>query len=286
MTHPSIASSGNASNDLRLGPAPERNIVAYEELDARLRIRDDSDTVRPSGGFNPLVSAASRLLSNISRLKPHESGKAIAALRARLEKRIHQFTRQSLQTGVEPKLVSVASYVLCTVADEAVLTSEWGSRCDWASNSLLNALHKETSGGVTFFQLLDRYMRMAAGNIEMLELMYLCLALGFQGRYGATEQGHEELQRLRHDVFRCIHRQRGEVSSNISCVEMASPQEQRRQVLWMPLWLPVVVTLVSLGLMYSAFSWKLAQQREKALIPFQQFDGVPVLPFQERGLAR
>lgn len=283
MTHPSITGAGSASHELQPGPAPERSIVAYEALDARLRVRDPSASSRLTSRFNPLVSAASRLLSNLARLKPHESAKAIVRLRVRLEKRIHQFTQEALQAGVEPKVVSTASYVLCTMADETVLTSKWGGQSDWATNSLLNAFHGETSGGVRFFQLLEQSMRMAAGNIEMLELMYLCLAMGFQGRYGASEQGHKELQRLRDDVFECIRRQRGEVSSKVSCVELPARQEPRRQVWWIPGWLPVVVTLVCLGLMYSVFAGKLAQQREKALVHFQPSNA---LPAAQRGSAQ
>jgi len=286
MNHPSIASAGNASNELQPGPAPERNIVAYDELDARLRLRDDSSDSLLTASFNPLVSAASRLFSNLARLKPHETPEAISTLRERLGKRIQQFTRQALQAGIEPKAVKVASYVLCTLADETVLTSEWGSKSEWAADSLLNAIHGENTGGVRFFHLLEQYMRTAAGNIEMLELMYLCLAMGFQGRYGASEQGGKELQRLRHDAYECIRRQRGEVSSRISCVEMPQLRAQRSQILLIPAWLPVVVTLVSLGALYSVFTWKLDQRRESALIPFQQFDAPFVAPGAERGLPR
>ena len=285
MTHPSIATAGNASNELQPGPAPERNVVAYEELDARLRMPDDASCGRLSASFNPLVAAASRLLSNLTRLKPLDEPHDIVELRARLEKRIKQFTRQAIQAGVEPKDVKIASYVLCTVADEAVLTSGWGGESDWAVNSLLHALHGETSGGVRFFQELERCMRTAAGNIEMLELMYLCLALGFQGRYAATEQGSKQLQQLRHDLFQCIQRQRGEVVSRVSCVELPRREEQRRQVLLIPAWLPVLVTLLSLGLVYSTFAWKLEQRREHALIPFLQLDAASSPQPADRGLA-
>lgn len=286
MTHSSIASAGNAAHELQPGPAPGRNVVAYDELDARLRIRDDSQTARLAASFNPLVAAASRLFSNLARLKPHETPEAISSLRERLDKRIHQFTRQAAQAGVGQDKVKMASYVLCTAADETVLTSKWGRQSHWATNSLLNAFHQETSGGVMFFQLLERYMRTAAGNIEMLELMYLCLALGFQGRYGASEQGHEQLQRLRHDVFQCIQRQRGEVASKVSCIELPNRHEPQQQVVLIPVWLPVLTTLFCLGALYLGLTWKLDQRRDTALVPFQQFDALPGIQGMARGLER
>jgi type VI secretion system protein ImpK len=278
MNHPSLASTGNPCDDLQPGPAPERSVVAYDELDARLQMRDKRSTVRLFASHNPLVSAASRLLSNIARLKPHETPDQITSLRVRLCKRINQFKHQALQAAVDANTVDRASYVLCSVADEAVLTSAWGIESNWASDSLLHTFHGETSGGITFFQLLEQYMRLAPSHVEILELMYLCLALGFQGRYAATEPGGKELQRLRHDLFQNIQRQRGEVSSNISCVSLPRHQQQRRQVMLIPGWLPVVLTLFSLGLVYSTFAWMLEQEREKVLVPFLQIDALPAAP--------
>ncbi|NVL25105.1 hypothetical protein F2S68_22585 [Pseudomonas syringae pv. actinidiae] len=49
-----------------------------------------------------------------------------------------------------------ARYVLCTVVDEAVLNTSWGSKSDWSKISLLSRFHKETFGGEKFFQLLER----------------------------------------------------------------------------------------------------------------------------------
>jgi type VI secretion system protein ImpK len=174
--------------------------------------------------------------------------------------------------------VKVASYLLCTVADEAVLTSDWGSKSEWASASLLHEFHDEASGGVRFFQWLEHYMRLAPSGVELLELMYLCLALGYQGRYAAIEHGDKELLRLRHELFLCIQRQRGDAARRISCVPLPPRHEQRRQVLLIPGWIPVMMTLFSLALVYSAFVWMLDQQREKALIPFQQFDALSTGP--------
>lgn len=269
MTYSSPASADNPPDDLQPGPAPERGVVILDELDARLRLRDERKTLRLSASHNPLVAAASRLLSTVARLKPPKDASALTALRKQLGKRIQQFSRHALQAGVDVKTVKTASYVLCTVADEAVLTRAWGSESDWASRSLLHEFHSETSGGTRFFQWLEHYMRLAASNVELLELMYLCLALGFEGRHATTAQGAKDLLKLRHDLFECIRRQRGEISSKVSCVQLPARHEWSRQVLLIPGWLPVVLTLITLGLMYSAFAWTLAQQREKALAPFQ-----------------
>jgi type VI secretion system protein ImpK len=44
------------------------------------------------------------------------------------------------------------------------------------------ALHREAWGGEKFFELLDRTSQDPARHIDLLELQYLCLALGFAGK--------------------------------------------------------------------------------------------------------
>ena len=286
MTDSSFANADDAPDAFQPGPTPERNLVIYDALDAQLRLGDEKDAARLGACYNPLVAAASRLLSGIARLKPHEKKPEQQALRARLGKRIKRFNRQTLQAGFDPKQVQIASYVLCTVADEAVLTSDWGMNSDWATNSLLNSFHGETSGGVKFFLLLERFMRIPAGHIEVLELMYLCLMQGYEGRYAAATNGGKQLQNLRQDLYECIQRVRGETSSKVSLIQLPRRHAQRRALMHIPGWLPVSLTLFSLALLYSGFAWVLDKQRDKALIPFQLLDSAPVVSAMDGGRAR
>ena len=286
MTDSSFANPDDAPDALQPGPVPARHLVVYDALDARLRLGDEKNAARLAACYNPLVAAASRLLSGIARLKPHPEASALQQLRARLGKRITRFNRQALQAGVDPKQVQIACYVLCTVADEAVLTSDWGINSDWATTSLLNSFHGETAGGVKFFQLLERFMRLPAGHIELLELMYLCLTLGYEGRYAAAAHGGKQLQNLRQDLYECIQRVRGASSSKISLIQLPRRHEQRRALISIPSWLPVSLTLFSLALLYSGFAWMLDKQRDKALIPFQLLDSTSAGPVMERGSAR
>lgn len=278
MTHAPPASTDSASPALKPGHVPERKSQAFDELDARLRARDDFTSAYLSASHNPLLAAASRLLSSLARLKPHETPEQLTQLRTRLCKRVTQFAGYALQAGIDPKTVKVASRVLCSMADEIIMTSPWGSESEWATATLLHHFHDDASGGVRFFQWLEHYMRLAPSHVELLELMYVCMALGYEGRYASIEEGDKALLQLRHELFDCIRRQRGEVTRAISRVPLPQKQEQRRQVLLIPAWLPAMLALFCLGLVYSGFAWMLDQEREKALIPFQQFDGLPAAP--------
>ena len=55
-----------------------------------------------------------------------------------------------------------------------------GSRGVWTSNGLLVTFHNET-WAVKFFQLLAKLSQNPRQHILLLELIYFCLLLGFEG---------------------------------------------------------------------------------------------------------
>src|SRR5690606_30881500 len=105
------------------------------------------------------------------------------ALRARLVEAVRAFERKAAQAGVEPRKLVAARYVLCTFLDEAATSTPWGGSGAWARQSLLVSFHNETWGGEKVFQLLARLAEDPAGNRDLLELMHVVLALGFEGRF-------------------------------------------------------------------------------------------------------
>src|SRR5690606_28779404 len=74
----------------------------------------------------------------------------------------------------------------------------------------------ETFGGEKFFQLLERLSRNPVKHLHLLELMYLCLSLGFEGKYRVMPRGTLELEVIRDSLYRQIRQLRGDVPSEIS----------------------------------------------------------------------
>ena len=86
-----------------------------------------------------------------------------------------------------------ARYALCTLLDETAASTPWGGQGSWAKHSLLVLFHNEAWGGEKFFQLLSKLAENPAGNRDLLELMYACIALGFEGRYRVVQNGQAQL---------------------------------------------------------------------------------------------
>lgn len=272
-----LASSDNGSLPEGAPLTDQAGAVRVEALADRLVF---SATARPTHSFtlsiNTLVAAASELLSEVIRIKQSRVGEELALLNKRLQNHVTAFEQRAGQLGVESRQVSMASYVLCTVADEAVVTTSWGVNSDWSQKSLLSTFHNETFGGEKFFWLLEQSLKAAAGHLQMLELMYLCLALGFEGKYRVADRGMQGLDGIRDDLYQRIRQLRGDVPRELSPQWKGLGTQRRNLVRIVPTWMVAMFTLVSLGVMYSGFAWVLGEQRERALQPYLPTDSAAV----------
>jgi type VI secretion system protein ImpK len=255
------------------------DLPRFEQLEERMIYAASQSSENTFNiGLNSLVAAASGLLSEVVRLKQRANGEDLATLNQRLSTALDGFANRALHNGVEKSQVSTARYVLCTVVDEAVVTTAWGKESEWSQMSLLSRFHNETSGGERFFHLLDRLSKNPVKNLPMLELMYLCLSLGFEGKFRIQPRGLLELENLRDALYRQIRQLRSDVPRELSPHWEGLGQQPRRTVRIVPFWWVVAFTLISLMVMYSGFAWVLAGQRATVLQPFHHFDQAAIQP--------
>ena len=178
------AGSPHPSADVpRRGPTPTRSTAPQ---DAPLL-----------GGINPLERAASRLLPLLVSIRRSTDEPDVPRLRQRLIDELETFKGRAREVLDAPEQVTQASYVLCTALDEAAMNTPWGHRANWAQHSLLERFHREVTGGERFFALLKKLGRDPGGNRAVLELMYVLLALGYEGSYRIARDGQATLGRVR-----------------------------------------------------------------------------------------
>lgn len=183
----------------------------YSQADAGLAV--DLNTL---AGINRIVAAANPILCAIPPLREMLVHPDPVGLRESLLQQLSNFVENARKAGVAPEDIMAARYVLCTFADESIAATPWGGTAEWLRNSLLVLLHRETGGGEKSFQLLNKLGDDPARNIDLLEFFYVCLALGFQGRYRVIEGGRAQLDALRERVAEIIKKQRGEYERDLS----------------------------------------------------------------------
>jgi type VI secretion system protein ImpK len=211
-------------------------------------------------GLNPLVQAASPLLLRIGQMRTAPGSIDVPSLRRAALDEIRRFEERARAAGVRNEIVLAARYVLCAGLDEAVLSTPSGAQSEWAQHPLLVALHREAWGGEKFFEMLDRIVVDPARHIDLIELQYLILALGFTGKYQMMDRGHEQLADLQHNLHRTIQNQRGTAPSELSLQWRGLEDQRSRLIRYVPWWVVVSAALAILGVTFAIYYTKLANQ--------------------------
>ncbi|MDD5461306.1 MAG: type VI secretion system protein TssL, long form [Methylococcales bacterium] len=214
------------------------------------------------GRLNPLEKAASGLLALLTRLNISKNQSDPAGLKNKIIKEIQQFQLNAQAGDVEPETISSARYVLCTVLDEAVLSTPWGNNSGWSQQSLLSLFHKEVSGGERFFDLLKSLAQNPVKNRNLLELMYLCLALGFEGRYRIIENGKDKLASIREWLYRILQKERGIADSALSPHWEGVADRRNPLMRLIPFWTFGALAAALLAIIYSLFLYQLNSQSD------------------------
>ncbi len=203
-----------------------------------------------SGGMNPLTAAATTLLALIANLRDSASHPDPQSLFNHVTREIQQFEVTAREKGEPADVILGARYVLCTSIDETILNTPWGSQSVWATQTLLGTFHNETWGGEKFFQLLDRLILEPAKNLHLLELMYLCIALGFEGKFRVQDRGRPMLDGIEDNLYQTIRLHRGDIERELSPRWRGVEDKRTPLARYVPLW---VVAAVSAGVLLVAY---------------------------------
>jgi type VI secretion system protein ImpK len=226
-----------------------------------------------SFGLNPLIAAAAPLLQLLGRLQNTYSQPDPSELRERAIQQIRAFEQAARDGGVPLDQLRPAHYALCASLDDVVLNTPWGSAGAWAARSLVSTFHEQTSGGEGFFDVLGRLRQHPGAFLPVLELMYLCLSLGFRGQYRLSPRGPGELDRVREDLYAIIARQRQATDPALAphWQGVQAPYRPARAVL--PTWVMGAAVLAVMGGLFVWFSTGLNAASDEV---FAGLTGAPV----------
>ena len=205
-------------------------------------------------GGGPLLAAAAPLLQLLARLRNTLTPPDPGDLRERAAQSIAAFEQAAKAAGTMPELLRPAHYALCASLDDVVLNTPWGSAGSWASRSLVSTFHNEVRSGERFFDLLTQMRQEPAKYLPVMELMYLCLSLGFMGRYRLSPRGPAEIDRLREEVYSAIAAVRAPIEAELSPAwrGVVAPYKPGRAII--PVWVAASGALAVVGAFFVWFS--------------------------------
>jgi len=204
-------------------------------------------------GMNFLVDAAGTLLMLGSQLRNSISQAGVPQLREQMIQQLRTFEDKARAGGGEQNTVLTARYLLCSYLDEAVLSTPWGSESGWANQSLLSTFHNETWGGEKFFQVLEQHAQSPSRSLNILELIFVCLAFGFQGKHQLSDRGNAQLITIQDNLFSTIAMQRGEFERDLSPHWHGVPDKRYALTRYVPLWVVAALAGVLLLVVYTGF---------------------------------
>lgn len=215
------------------------------------------------GTLNPLVAACAPLLHAAVQLRASEHCADPVAVRDALAHGVRRFETQARNNGISFEAVLAARYIVCAVLDEAACCTPWGASA-WPQQSLLVMFHNEAFGGSKVFELLACFAEKPAECVDLLELVALALALGFEGQYRVNNNGRHTLEALRRRLSELIRQQRGVPLRELSphWTGISAPRPRATDVL--PLWLVGVFTALMLTGVYIAFNFSINRVSDRA----------------------
>ncbi len=230
-------------------------------------------------GLNPIENLASQLLVLLVQLQSLNTQPDLTGLKQNTSRQLQQFQNELHKLGLDTQVVRAAHYAMCAVLDEAVLGTPWGGQSSWRESSLLSSFHQETWGGEQFFRLVEWGLQNPAGHRDLLEFLYICLALGFQGHFATLPNGASQLNQLRENLYQTVRAQRPEFERELSIRWRPMSVKSSPLSKFIPLWALAALSTGFLLLAYLAFSFSLNRDSDPLLADIYQLDGNDLAEF-------
>ncbi len=224
-------------------------------------------------GPEPLVAAAGRLIHLASQLRQMPVGPDLGALRQLVIRELDAFGKRAQALGLDPKTAQLAHYILCAFMDDAVMSTPWGANSPWSQHSLLAAYHNDVQGGDRLFQFAERMEADPRREPRLMELLYQCLSLGFEGRAALDPRGQSLLQQRRQRLAAAIGGMRDRPPADLSPQWRGATAATGAYHQRIPLWAIAAGIGVVALLIFSALLFRLSSESAAAVTALDQAVG-------------
>lgn len=175
---------------------------------------------------------------------------------------LDRFELDARQLDVPADDVYAAKYAFCAAIDEAVLGADMTIRDEWERSPLQLRLFGDQLAGEQFFKELDEVRRRGAASVQTLEVFYMCLLTGYQGKY--TLESKEKLDYLIATLDKEITHLKGRRAAFAPF--WRAPDSVAHLIrAEMPMWV-IAAGFACLGMLgYAGLNWALAAQVNSTL---------------------
>jgi type VI secretion system protein ImpK len=110
-------------------------------------------------------------------------------LRQVVQRLLEEMEQQGKKFKYSDRQIKAAKFALAAFVDETLLSNEFSFREEWEKFPLQLEYFDEHLAGHTFFTRLEELLKHVDTEADVVEVYYLCLLLGFNGKYKMGEEG-------------------------------------------------------------------------------------------------
>lgn len=193
--------------------------------------------------FQEVFTVIVRLRSNRQPVRSAEQ------FRESIKKQIEQADNQARQAGYSADDTRLSRFAIVAFLDESILNARMPVFQGWNGRPLQQELFHTDTAGEMFFVGVERLMEREESHVlaDVLEVYYLCLLLGFVGRYTLSQKG--ELRSTSERLGRKIYKIRGSLPTLTGALPTGEKIAIETKDKWSRrlMWLFLIVALLALA---------------------------------------
>ena len=210
-----------------------------------------------------LSDIASECFILILQLRATTEYGAADKLKSQVLEMFERFESNARKIGIDNEKVRLAKFALVALLDETIISSEWSEKGEWLTEPLQIKLFDTFNAGEEFFTHMSNLRQRSSANKDALEIYYLCLSLGFKGKYQL--QSPENLRRIIDNLNLELH------PEAYRSIDLLSPNGKPKQSIvqtvrtGLPLWIYPVGAVVILLIFYVILSFSVSGKLDDVL---------------------
>lgn len=202
-----------------------------------------------SQSVNLLLECSAAVFALTAKLRRNAAVESLDEFREQITTSFDVLESMAFEREIATSTIQDAKYALAAFVDEAVLASENPGRMNWMSNPLQLQVFGDHLAGENFFKKLNTLRQGGEKHLELLELYYTCLQLGFEGMY--RMRGLEALMSLQVDLRSQIDSYRGIVDPTLAPDGVPRTGIIARVSRHVPYW---VIGVLAVGLVFFSYT--------------------------------
>ncbi|MBI1206641.1 MAG: OmpA family protein [Azospirillum sp.] len=200
---------------------------------------------------NRLLAAAMPLLGRLARLTNRTPAMAADAVRHSVIAALDGFRTAAEAAGLAPATLAAGHFALCATADDRLFRTRWGAAGGWPRPGLIDTFHSDGSEAAA--ALVDTWASGRSDDLDGMELMMVCLALGWHGGDGENAPGWR-----REQIRQRLAGRRG-LPEALTLSPPAARLHDSQSARSLPVWTTGAVAAMLLAVLFAGFSLALGQ---------------------------